>query len=244
MQCSGLLGTCTHTHARTHAHSFSLYVHSLICPSCRPACCPHTPLPSVCRCAVAPSNRNQVNAETNHLDLAINPSVTATPSVGDCLVAKVAEVQADKLKMQVGPRLYGWVHVTDTSDKFTAAGTNGFSVGQLVKSIVVDIPDNRKRLQLSLRPSQVLGTGKVINPKVQFDDVKVDDVLTGYISSIGDRGAFVALGHDVIARVLIANLSDSFIKDFATSFPAGKMVVGRVLSVDKKRKKIDLSLKQ
>lgn len=186
----------------------------------------------------------EVNAEANRLDLAINSSVTSTPKVGDVYVGKVVDVQPDKIKLQVGPRLFGWVHVTDCADKFTSRGTKAFAEGQLVRSVVVDVPSDRKRLGLSLRPSRVLGTGKTVNPEVSFDDIQVDQIYSGFINNVGDRGAFVALGRDVTARVLIANLSDSFIKDYTGSFPPGKFVTGRVMSVDKKRKKIDLSLKQ
>lgn len=46
-----------------------------------------------------------------------------------------------------------------------------------------------------------------------------------------------------MARVRIDQLSDLFIKDFKTAFPKGTLVKGKVLSVDEKRKRIEMTLK-
>ena len=50
-------------------------------------------------------------------------------------------------------------------------------------------------------------------------------------------------GRDVVARVQIAQLSDFFIKDFQSAFTRGQCVTGRILSVDTKRKQLEMSLK-
>ena len=45
-----------------------------------------------------------------------------------------------------------------------------------------------------------------------------------------------ALARDLTARVRLSNLADGFIPDPAAEFPVGRLVRGRVLSVDSNRR--------
>jgi RecJ-like exonuclease len=99
-------------------------------------------------------------------------------------------------------------------------------------------------VELSLRKSHLHGVGAVNDVVVSsISDVKPDDVLRGYISNTTDNGVFVALSPTVTGRVQIANLSDLFIKDFRAAFPPGTRVRARVLSVDAKSGRVELTLK-
>ena len=52
------------------------------------------------------------------------------------------------------------------------------------------------------------------------------------------------LARGVVARCLITDISDRFIKDFKTSFPSGKLVEARVTSIDKEKNLVSITLKK
>ena len=75
-------------------------------------------------------------------------------------------------------------------------------------------------------------------------DLSSGQLVSGYVKSTNAAGCFVQLGRSVTARVLISELSDSFIKDVKGAFPAGKLVTGRILDIDNKKEQISMSLKR
>jgi rRNA biogenesis protein RRP5 len=100
------------------------------------------------------------------------------------------------------------------------------------------------QVELSLRKSHVNGVGAVVDSVIAtIADVAPDSVHRGYVINTTDNGCFVALGPDVVGRVQIGNLSDLFIKDFRGSFAPGTRVQGRVVTVDRKAGRVELTLK-
>ncbi|KAJ3129923.1 Protein RRP5 [Nowakowskiella sp. JEL0407] len=61
------------------------------------------------------------------------------------------------------------------------------------------------------------------------EEVEENEVLQGFIKNISDKGFFVSLGRDVVARVKISELSDDFVKDWKSLGRVGMLVRGRVI---------------
>ena len=78
---------------------------------------------------------------------------------------------------------------------------------------------------------------------LDFDDLKADMELQGTVRNIVDFGAFVDIGVHQDGLVHISQLSDRFIKHPLDAVHLGDVVRVRVLSVDKERKKIALTMK-
>ena len=78
---------------------------------------------------------------------------------------------------------------------------------------------------------------------LDFDDLKADMELQGTVRNIVDFGAFVDIGVHQDGLVHISQLSDRFIKHPLDVVHLGDVVRVRVLSVDKERKKIALTMK-
>ena len=78
---------------------------------------------------------------------------------------------------------------------------------------------------------------------IELADVEIGQKFQGYVRRIAKQGCFISLSREVVGRVILRELSDSFISDPAKDFPAGKLVSGVVLNVDAKEGKIDLSMK-
>jgi hypothetical protein len=70
---------------------------------------------------------------------------------------------------------------------------------QIVQARVLSVPaktagGEEGSLQLSLRPSVVLGLGEVVDPVItSAQDLTVDQILRGYVSSVAENGIYVAL---------------------------------------------------
>jgi rRNA biogenesis protein RRP5 len=134
----------------------------------------------------------------------------AEGDVRDGIVDHVSNVG---LRVQLGPGVYGMVFITNISDTFAHQPLKKFAKGDRVKCYVLSMKDSK--IGLSLRESRVSGSKDIEDPEIlSFEDVKENQVYHGYVQNVTGSGLFVMLGPDVVARVQIANLSDSFIKDF------------------------------
>ncbi|KAJ3186618.1 hypothetical protein HDU85_007438 [Gaertneriomyces sp. JEL0708] len=172
-----------------------------------------------------------------------------TAKQGQRTLGRIQRVQPDKgILVQVAPKLSGFVHLTDVSDKYTKNPTSGFRPDQIVECCIINVNKEKNQLDLSLRQSRVNPTKTeetTMNPEIHgFADIKPDSVVSGYIKNVSDNGCFVALNRSINARVKIAELSDAFIKEWKEAFKVGQLVTGRILSVNANRNQIEMSLKQ
>ena len=78
---------------------------------------------------------------------------------------------------------------------------------------------------------------------LDFDDLKEGMELRGTVRNVIDFGAFVDIGVHQDGLVHISEMSDKFIKHPLDVVSVGDVVKVRVLSVDKERKRIQLSMK-
>ena len=78
---------------------------------------------------------------------------------------------------------------------------------------------------------------------LDFDDLKEGMELKGTVRNVIDFGAFVDIGVHQDGLVHISEMSEKFIKHPLDVVSVGDVIKVRVLSVDKKRKRIQLSMK-
>lgn len=78
---------------------------------------------------------------------------------------------------------------------------------------------------------------------VQFEDLKPGMLVTGKIRNVVDFGAFVDIGLHETGLIHISELSDSFVKDPMDAVKVGDVKEFTILSLDKDRRRIGLSLK-
>lgn len=78
---------------------------------------------------------------------------------------------------------------------------------------------------------------------LDFDDLKEGMELNGTVRNVIDFGAFVDIGVHQDGLVHISEMSDKFIKHPLDAVAVGDVVKVRVLSVDKNRKRIQLTMK-
>jgi ribosomal protein S1/Tfp pilus assembly protein PilF len=68
-------------------------------------------------------------------------------------------------------------------------------------------------------------------------------VVRGFVNATSRKGCFLRLSSRVTGRVLVSNLSDSFVQDPASAFPPGRVVQGVVTKVDSAQNRVDVSLR-
>jgi uncharacterized protein len=78
---------------------------------------------------------------------------------------------------------------------------------------------------------------------LSIESLKEGDTLTGKVSNVVDFGAFVDVGLKNDGLVHISQLADKFVKDPAEVVKVGQIVKTRVISIDKERGRISLSMR-
>ncbi len=81
------------------------------------------------------------------------------------------------------------------------------------------------------------------NDVLKFEDLREGMVLTGTVRNVIDFGAFVDIGVKHDGLVHISELSDKYVKNPSEIVSVGDIVKVKVLSIDKDRQKVSLTMK-
>ncbi|XP_042480100.1 rRNA biogenesis protein RRP5 isoform X1 [Macadamia integrifolia] len=177
---------------------------------------------------------------------------------GDILCGRITKIfpGVGGLHVQIGPHLYGKVHFTELADKWAPNPLLGYHEGKFVKCEVLEIGNTVNgpvHVDLSLRTC--LGGIRSQKSVGQVDDVdfpnkRVENIedfhpnmaVKGYVKNVS-KGCFIMLSRKIDAKILLSNLSDGFIENPEKEFPVGKLVNGKVLSVEPLSKRVEVTLK-
>ncbi len=173
----------------------------------------------------------RVPESKNVLDnTAVHPeSYDAAKGLLELLGHSLADVKARKLDgLAAELKAYG---------ESKAADALGIGLPTL-RDVVSELQKPGRDLRDSL-PQPILRTD-VLEPK----DLKPGMILSGTVRNVIDFGAFVDVGVHQDGLVHISEISDRFIKHPSEALSVGDVVQVRVLSVDEKKNRIGLSIKQ
>ncbi|GAB7345593.1 hypothetical protein MBLNU457_3893t1 [Dothideomycetes sp. NU457] len=192
-----------------------------------------------------------VDAANNRLDLTA-ASGTSKPiesihdvSVGMIVAGKIFKVTDRSVTVALSDKVNGAVPLTEMADDLEDARPGNFNKNDIIRACVVDVDVPNKRLFLSVRPSKILSSSlSVEDPSItSLTQLKVSDIVRGFVKLVRDNGIIVALGPRVEAFVRISDLSDAFIKDWKSAFEVDQLVKGKILSVDPALNHVQMSLK-
>ena len=134
--------------------------------------------------------------------------------------------------------LGGNIHLTDeikdVKEVAKEIGTDPITLRDMIKELEKLGRDPREEMPKPVLKSDVL----------DFDDLKEGMELKGTVRNVIDFGAFVDIGVHQDGLVHISEMSNKFIKHPLDVVSVGDVVDVRVLSVDKERKRIQLSMKK
>jgi small subunit ribosomal protein S1 len=117
----------------------------------------------------------------------------------------------------------------------------GKMVGEEIEVCVIEVDRNRRRLILSERAASS-ETRESIKERV-LDELKEGDIRTGRVTSLADFGAFVNIsGADGLVH--LSEISWDRIKHPNEVLKVGQEVKVKIISVDREKKRIGLSIRQ
>ena len=114
-------------------------------------------------------------------------------------------------------------------------------IGEKINVCVIEVDRERHRLILSERAASN-ETRDMIRDKV-MDDLQEGDIRTGRVTSLAKFGAFVSIG-GADGLVHLSEISWDRLEDPSQALKVGDEVKVKIISVDKERRRIGLSIRQ
>ncbi|ODQ65143.1 nucleic acid-binding protein [Nadsonia fulvescens var. elongata DSM 6958] len=205
------------------------------------------PIGSAIRCIVQEIDSEHNNLRLRAAELDQGEGITSFEDVkeGSIVAGKILKISDLTILAQLAPNITATVFITDALDDYSSKLSDFYATGEFVKAKILTVDSSNKKIYASLRASITEDDKEEVTDKniSEPTDLKKGDTVRGFIKNVADQGVFVALGRSVTARVKISNLSDSFLTEWKKYFQVHQLVKGKVVSVDQKTGKIDLTLK-
>jgi rRNA biogenesis protein RRP5 len=194
---------------------------------------------------------SHVDVANNRLDLSARSAQMSEPltfknlSKGMVVAGRVTKTTERLVMVQLSDSVSGPITLTDLTDDYSEADPTKYSKNDIIRVCITDIDAPNKRIRISTRPSRVLNSSlPVQDPEISsVAQLKVNDIVRGFVKNISDKGLFVNLGGDVTAYVRVSNLSDSYVKDWKSEFEIDQLVKGKIVVVDIPSNNVQMSLK-
>lgn len=165
---------------------------------------------------------------------------------GLVLPARVTKVHDSHIVVQINETVAGPIFLEQLADDYDKAKPSEFKVGDVIRACITDVDTPNKKISLSVRPSKVLSsTLPIKDPEiVSRKDLKVGQVVRGFIKKIDEKAIWVRLGAKVDAMVSVGHLSDTFVKDWKSKFQVDQLVRGKITLNDDQQRNPLMSLKK
>ncbi|XP_019053357.1 PREDICTED: rRNA biogenesis protein RRP5 isoform X2 [Nelumbo nucifera] len=203
---------------------------------------------------------NKITKKDDPESIISNEFVTEHIHEGDVLGGRINRILpgVGGLLVQIGPHLHGKVHFTELADEWLSNPLLEYQEGQFVKCQVLEIIRSTKGLlhvDLSLRATSLEGIqspksvglnndlNSLISRVKRIEDIHPNMAVKGYVKNVTSKGCFIMLSRKIDAKILLSNLSDGFIENPEEEFPVGKLVSGKVLSVEPLSKRVEVTLR-
>ncbi|KAK8791929.1 hypothetical protein WA158_005306 [Blastocystis sp. Blastoise] len=134
----------------------------------------------------------------------------------------------------------GHVFYHDASDKYEKKIKSKFYLGELVLGKIMNIKEDMKSCDISLKKSDMDPSLKPLT----FDDLKVNQIISGKVKNITDFGLFVRIKNSKLDGLChITECADINVKDIHTIYKLNDEVKALIIKLNSNTKKISLSLK-
>ncbi|MEL0196363.1 MAG: S1 RNA-binding domain-containing protein, partial [Rhodobiaceae bacterium] len=132
----------------------------------------------------------------------------------------------------------GLVHLSDISwDATGEAALEGFSKGDMVKAKILDVDIDKERISLGIKQL-------TDDPFAgQMDNHRKGEVVTCTVTVLTDNGIEVSVGESLTGFIRRADLSRDRAEQRADRFAVGEKVDAVITNIDKKSRKLSLSIK-
>jgi len=158
--------------------------------------------------------------------------------VGTEIEGEIRNITEFGLFVGLTEEIDGLVHLSDISWEVTGeAALEGFTKGDMVKAKVLDIDVDKERISLGIKQlSEDPFAG-------QADNYRKGEVVTCIVTAVTDNGLDVSIGDAMTGFIRRTDLSRERGEQRADRFAVGEKVDAVVTNVDKKTRKLSLSIK-
>jgi rRNA biogenesis protein RRP5 len=192
-----------------------------------------------------------VDIAAGRLDLTASTAVAGRSltlqdlKVGYIVPARVTKLHEASIVVQISENIAAPIFLEQLADDYDKARPSEYKVGDILRVCVIDIDIPNKKLGLSIRPSRVLSSTLPVKDREIKDrsQLKVHQVVRGFIKHVADNGIYVRLGPHVEAYVRVTHLSDEYIKDWKSAYHVDQLITGKVISNKDDMRNPQLSLK-
>ncbi|KZT75076.1 hypothetical protein DAEQUDRAFT_807332 [Daedalea quercina L-15889] len=168
-----------------------------------------------------------------------------TIQVGQLVGGRVLRHGRQGALVKLTNTISGTLHPTDVSDDY-GSGSPFPPVDTVLKAVVLAVDKEKRQLTLSTRPSRMRPdeNKSVLDREIKgLDDLNVGEIVRGFIKNVAEHGLFVMLGRNIDARVQIKELFDQYVKVWKSHFTANQLVKGRILSIDREKKQVEMTFR-
>ena len=164
--------------------------------------------------------------------------LTTTYPIGTEIEGEVRNITEFGLFVGLTDDIDGLVHLSDISWEITGeAALEGFNKGDMITAKVLDIDISKERISLGIKQL-------TDNPYAgQTDAYRKGEVVTCTVASVNDNGIDVTVGESMTGFIRRTDLSRERTDQRSDRFAVGEKVDAIVTNVDKKTRKLTLSIK-
>ncbi|GAA0702842.1 30S ribosomal protein S1 [Marinobacterium maritimum] len=158
---------------------------------------------------------------------------------GDVLKGRVRSITDFGVFIGLDGGIDGLVHLSDLSwDLPGEEAMKDYNKGDEVEALVLSVDPERERIALGIKQLNS-------DPFAQYaDQHPKGSIVTGIIQEVNPRQATIALAEGVDAILKVSELSEAHVADLTTELKAGDELEAAVLSVDRRNRALNLSVRQ
>jgi len=187
----------------------------------------------------------EIDSERRRISLGIkqctpNPweEFAATHNKNDRITGQIRSITDFGVFIGLDGGIDGLIHLSDLSwDRAGEDITREFKKGDEVTAVVLAVDPDRERISLGIKQAQEDPFGAYVsaNPK--------GSVVKGVVDTIDIKGAVIRLEEGIEGYLRAADLSRDFVEDARNVLQSGAEIEARVTSIDRKTRRITLSVK-
>ena len=187
----------------------------------------------------------EIDSERRRISLGIkqctpNPweEFAATHNKNDRITGQIRSITDFGVCIGLDGGIDGLIHLSDLSwDRPGEDITREFKKGDEVTAVVLAVDPDRERISLGIKQAQEDPFGAYVsaNPK--------GSVVKGVVDTIDVKGAVIRLEEGIEGYLRAADLSRDFVEDARNVLQSGAEIEARVTSIDRKSRRITLSVK-
>lgn len=135
--------------------------------------------------------------------------------------------------VDIGAETDGLVHISELSEGRVDKVSDVVAIGDEVQVWIKDVDVEQQRISLSMRPK----------PKYRLQDLRRGMVVDGIVTGVRDYGIFVDIGAETEGLVHVSEMAEEFVNNPSELVSPGETVQVRIKKVDRKRRRISLTMK-